>query len=55
VLAGFVMGPLVGFRIIRDPVVAFVSVLFLPIIARADENKLRLAGERLAAAAKQSR
>jgi uncharacterized RDD family membrane protein YckC len=33
VLAGFVMGPLVGFRIIRDPVVAFVSVLFLPIFA----------------------
>ena len=27
VLAGFVMGPLVGFRVIRDPVVAFVSVL----------------------------
>jgi eukaryotic-like serine/threonine-protein kinase len=33
VLAGFVMGPLVGFRIIRDPVVAFVTVLFLPIFA----------------------
>jgi uncharacterized RDD family membrane protein YckC len=33
VLAGFVMGPLVGFRIIRDPVVAFISVLFLPIFA----------------------
>jgi uncharacterized RDD family membrane protein YckC len=33
VLAGFVMTPLVGFRIIRDPVVAFVSVLVLPIFA----------------------